>query len=162
MASEAGHAPNRSYVDRDGNFHLNGAKLYDRNENDITHALESLAQLTPQVATGTATLTDAQTMGGVLVGTPSAVATYTTPTGTALQAAFELLGNAAALAVNDCFDLCIINLGSGGDIITLAGGDDVTIVGSATVDDAGADINSSGLFRFRYTAANTWVAYRIS
>lgn len=36
MSAEAGHAPNRVYVGQDGNLHLNGGKVYDSSENDIT------------------------------------------------------------------------------------------------------------------------------
>jgi len=114
-------------------------------------------QAAPQTATNTATLTSTQMLGGILVGTPTAAATYTTLTGTLLEAALS-----ETIATNDTFDLVIINLGGAGDIITLAGGSGVSIVGSATVDDAGADINSSGLFRFRRSAANTFIAYRIA
>jgi len=112
---------------------------------------------TPPTATGTTTLTAAQMTGGVLVATPAAIATYTTLTGTLLEAALH-----DDIDDDDTFDLCIINLGGAGDIITLAGGTDVSIIGSATVDDAGADINSSGVFRFRRTTDNTFVAYRIA
>ena len=84
-------------------------------------------------------------------------ATYTTLTGTQIEAEMP-----PALATNDTFDLTIINLGGAGDIITLAGGTGVTIVGSATVDDAGADITSSGTYRFRRSASNTFIAYRVS
>ena len=114
-------------------------------------------QATPETATATATLTAAQMLSGVLVCTPAAVATYTTLTGTLLEAALS-----SKIANDDTFDLIIINLGAAGDVITLAGGTDVTIVGSVTVDDPGADINSSGIFRFRRSAANTFVAYRIA
>ncbi len=114
-------------------------------------------QVDPPTATDTATLTAAQMLGGILVGTPTAAAAYTTLTGTQIEAA--LSGN---VATNDSFDLSIINLGGAGDIITLTAGSGVSIVGSATIDDPGADINSSGLFRFRRSAANTFVAYRIA
>lgn len=113
-------------------------------------------QAAPQTATDTATLTSAQMLGGILVATPTAAAAYTTLTGALLDAA-------VTMEAGDTFDLCIINLGGAGDIITLtepASG--ITIVGSATVDDAGADINSSGIFRFRKTAADTFIAYRIA
>lgn len=41
MAAEAGHAPNRSYVAQDGSIHLNGAALYDANENDVSASLRN-------------------------------------------------------------------------------------------------------------------------
>ncbi len=115
-------------------------------------------QATPETAIGTVTLTAAQMIGGVLVCTPTTTATYTTLTGALLLAAL----NDTHLALDDSFDLIIINLGGTGDIITMAGGDDVTFVGSVTVDDAGADINSSGIFRFRQVTAGVFVAYRIA
>lgn len=135
--------------------YTNGA--YANNQTHFQRVLGWKYQDTPQTATNTATLTAAQMIGGVLVATPASASTYTTPTGTLLEAALP-----EGIAVNDCFDLIIINLGGIGDIITLAGGTGVSIVGSATVDDAGADVNSSGIFRFRRTDTNTFVAYRIS
>ncbi len=116
-----------------------------------------LTQATPPTATATATLTAAQMLGGILVATPAAVASYTTLTGTLLEAALS-----ANLVLDDTFDLTIINLGGADDIITLVGGTGVTIVGSVTVDDPAADVNSSGTFRFRRSAANVFIAYRVS
>ncbi len=39
MAAELGHDPNRFYADQAGNLHLNGAKLYDSNERDVSNLL---------------------------------------------------------------------------------------------------------------------------
>ena len=111
----------------------------------------------PTTATTAVTLTDLQLLGGILVATPPTALNYTTRTGTQIESALT-----ASNAISDSFDLTIINLGGTGDIITLVAGNDVSIVGSATVDDAGADINSSGTFRFRKSAANTFIAYRIA
>ncbi len=113
-------------------------------------------QDTPETATATASLSDAQVLSGILVGTPSAVATYTLRTGTEIEAA---LGG--TLATGDFFDLTIINLGGAGDIITLAGAAGMTIVGAEEIDDDGADVDSSGTFRFVRGAANVFVAYRL-
>ena len=122
-----------------------------------SHARMYLNQGTPETITGTASLTDAQMLSTILVATPSATATYTVRTGTQLETA---LGG--TMANGESFDLTIINLGGAGDIITMAVATGITFVGSLTIDDAGADINSSGTFRFRRTAANTFVAYRIA
>lgn len=116
------------------------------------------SQAAPETITDTASLTDAQILSGILVATPSAVATYTMRTGTQIEAALS----ASNMTNGDSFDLTIINLGGAGDIITMAVATGVTFVGSVTIDDAGADINSSGTFRIRRTAANTFVCYRIS
>lgn len=114
-------------------------------------------QAAPTTATGTATLTAVQMLGGIIEATPTAVATYTTLTGTLLEAALP-----SGIVNDDSFDLTIINLGGAGDIITMAGGTGVTFVGSLLIDDAGIDITSSATFRFRRSAANTFIAYRIA
>jgi len=111
---------------------------------------------TPETATDDATLTDAQILGGILVGTPTAAAAYTMRTGTQIEAA---LGG--TLATGDYFDLTVINLGGAGDIITMTGAANMTFVGCEEIDDEGADITPSGTFRFVRGAANTFVAYRI-
>ena len=43
MTAEAGHHANRVYTDRSGNFHLNGASLFDSAENDIKTAVAGVA-----------------------------------------------------------------------------------------------------------------------
>ncbi len=114
-------------------------------------------QDTPETSVNDVSLTDAQMIGGILVATPTAAAAYTVRTGTELELA---LGG--TLANGDFIDLIIINLGGAGDIITLTAAAGLAIVGSATVDDAGADVNSSGTFRIVRSAANTFIAYRIN
>lgn len=47
MAAETGHHPNRSYIDRDGRFHLNGAAFYNDAESDISGTLENFAATFP-------------------------------------------------------------------------------------------------------------------
>lgn len=39
MASESGHAPNRAYGSQAGDFHLNGANLFDANENAVAQQI---------------------------------------------------------------------------------------------------------------------------
>lgn len=43
MAAEAGHAPNRMYVDQAGALHLNGAALFDASENDQKAVIAGIA-----------------------------------------------------------------------------------------------------------------------
>jgi len=107
----------------------------------------------PNTATATATLTTTQLLGGILLGSPgSSAATYTTPTGTEIDA---VLTNAK---VGSTFDLSITNVdGSGSGVITLAGGSGVTAPTLATV---AATAGTSQLFRFRRTGTGTWTAYR--
>lgn len=108
----------------------------------------------PNTATATATLTTTQLLGGILLGSPgTSAATYTTPTGTAIDAA---LVNAKT---GSTFDLCIQNVdGSSSGVITLAGGTGVTISGLATVV---ATAGTSENWRFRKTGTATYTAYRL-
>lgn len=114
----------------------------------------------PQTSAGTATLTSAQMLGGILVATPAGTATYTTLTGTLLKAAMP-----NGFLPNDSFDLTIINLGTTTQDITLAGGSDVTIVGEAILRpgaDAATEHGGQGTWRFRNSTGVTWIAYRIA
>ena len=127
-----------------------GFQLGDGNLNEIWLG----EQADVQTATSTATLTAAQVTGGILVGNPSTTAaSYTFPTGTQIDA---VLTNAK---IGSTFDLVVINLGTSTGVITAVASTGVTIVGQATFPTAAA--GSSGQFRFRRTAAATWVAYRI-
>lgn len=113
------------------------------------------AMAAPNTATSTATLTTTQLLGGILLGSPgSSAATYTTPTGTEIDA---VLVNAKT---GSTFDLSIQNVnGSGSGIITLAGGTGVTISGLATVV---ATAGTANIWRFRKTGTATYTAYRIA
>ncbi|OGT57517.1 MAG: hypothetical protein A3E01_08235 [Gammaproteobacteria bacterium RIFCSPHIGHO2_12_FULL_63_22] len=113
-------------------------------------------QAAPETAADTAGLTDAQMLTGILAATPTAAAAYTVRTGTQLEAA--LLAAGFQVENGDSFDLTIINLGGAGDDITLTAAAGITIVGNAVVTVA---VPSQGTFRFRRTAANTFVAYRV-
>lgn len=111
------------------------------------------AYAAPQTATSTATLTTAQVINGWLVASPgTSAATYTLPTGADLDAAVP---NAT---VGSTFDLSIINTGTSSGTVTLAVSTGVTDGGNAVV---AVPVTSSALFRFRKTADNTFVAYRI-
>lgn len=113
------------------------------------------AMAAPNTATSTATLTTTQLLGGILLGSPgSSAATYTTPTGTEIDAALT------AAKTGSTFDLSIQNVdGTGSGVITLAGGTGVTISGLATVV---ATAGTAQVWRFRKTGSATWTAYRYS
>jgi hypothetical protein len=120
-------------------------------------------QATPETAADTASLTDAQMLSGILVATPTAAAAYTVRTGTQLDAAITAIH--PNLTVGDCFDLTIINIGGTGDDITLTAASGITIVGDAVVRpsaDSGTEQAGQGTFRLRHTAADTFIAYRVS
>jgi hypothetical protein len=114
----------------------------------------------PQTATNTATLTVAQLKGQFITATPTAAATYTLPTGTAMTAAF-------ANSNLDAFEVFISNVATDATyIITVAAGADFTIVGSAVIPSNSATTggvwgSSTGRFLAKKVTGNTWVLYRV-
>ncbi len=84
---------------------------------------------TGNVAADTASLTPGQ-MSGLLTGTPTAAANYTTPTATQLCQLFPFVTGAAA---NFHWDVYWKNTSAGANTITAVGGTGVTVVGTATV-----------------------------
>ena len=127
----------------------------------MVRALFGRKQIAPVAMTTAATITVAALKAGLITGTHAAGATaaYTLPTGTVMDAALT-----AFLVANDSFDFTIINLSTAlADTITLTAATGFTIVGQAIIDSANADSEfpSSGTFRVRRTAANTFVAYRL-
>lgn len=116
----------------------------------------------PTAKTTSATLTVAEMLVGWITVNQggAATSTQTTPTGTEMVAVLP-----ASLAAGDCFDFMVINISTNAaEDAILGAGTDVSIVGDARVAsiDAAGEKTSSGVFRFRYSGANVWVAYRIS
>jgi hypothetical protein len=105
-------------------------------------------QASPNVLNATGSVTAAMILGGILTSTTGAAVAGTVVTGTVLDAA-------VTLAVGESFDLSII--ATGANAFTLTANTGITIVGVAVVATV-----TSGLFRFRKTAADTFVAYRLS
>ena len=128
-----------------------GRQLGDGNVNEVVLGTQSA----PATATSTATLTIAQLVTGIVLGSPgSSAATYTLPTVALTEA---LLVNAK---VDSSFDFSVTNVdGSGSGIITVAVGTGWTLVGLATV---GATAGTTGRFRARKTGSGTWTLYRLS
>ncbi len=103
----------------------------------------------PTSKAAVATLTAAEVATGIL-NTTGTTYTVTLPTGTALDSQFS-----SAPAVNISFDWVVVNTASG--TITIAvGASGMTSLGTLTVTTG-----VSARFRFRRTAANTYVLYRI-
>lgn len=127
----------------------------------MIRALFGKTQAAPTAMTVAASITADALIAGLITGTHTAGATqaYTLPTGTLMDAELTSL-----IAVNDSFDFTIINLSAAVlDTITLTAAAGFTIVGQALIDSAHGDSEfpSSGTFRVRRTAANTFVAYRL-
>lgn len=102
----------------------------------------------PVAVDATGAVSAAAIFGGIVTSTTAAAVTGTIPTGAVMDAAAEF-------AIGDSIDWSVIVTG-GTNAFTVAGDTDHTIVGDAVVDAA-----TSGLFRTRKTAANTFVTYRI-
>lgn len=75
---------------------------------------------------GTVTLTVAALLGGLIQGTPTGAATYTSPTATAIINALAEVSNPY---IGQSFEFTILNTSAGANTITFAGGTGVTLVG---------------------------------
>jgi hypothetical protein len=131
-------------IDAKGNLVVEGRIVPSM---DDSGALKQI-QLTPAVANTTTTLTAAQLLTGIITSTTAAAVSGTLPTGTLLDAA-------AGLDINEAFDWYVINTGATNAFTVLAGAGN-TIVGAAVVA-----LGTTGHFRSRKTATNTFVTYRI-
>ena len=87
---------------------------------------KALGGMTYAAPTATATLTVAETVNAILETDQSAAITLTTPTAAAIKAAFP------QAVAGTSFELVVINSGSNHNV-TIGGGDNVTVVGIATV-----------------------------
>lgn len=96
----------------------------------------------------TGAISAAAIQGGIVTSTTAAAVAGTIPTGTVMDAA-------AQMSIGDSVDWSVIATGANAFTVTAAAGH--TIVGTAVVATA-----TSGLFRTRKTAANTFITYRLS
>lgn len=128
-----------------------GRQLGDGNADEVVLGTQNA----PAAATATATLTIAQLVTGIVLGSPgSSAATYTLPTVALTEAT---LVNAKT---NSSFDFSVTNVdGSGSGVITMAVGTGWTLVGLATV---AATAGTTGRFRARKTGSGAWTLYRLS
>lgn len=78
MAAEAGHHAGRSYTDQNGNIHLNGASLFDANENDASAYMTLRGGVVVNSSNG---ITD------VVTGLNGILAAWASPIGTAASTA---------------------------------------------------------------------------
>jgi hypothetical protein len=116
-------------------------------------------QGTPATATVTATLTTAQLLNGILLGTPTTTAAaYTLPLATDLDLAVP------SAKVNSSLDFVVVNTnGSGGGVITITTNTGWSIgtsgsQGLMTVTTAG----TAQAYRAVKTGDGTWALYRIA
>lgn len=106
-------------------------------------------QGTPGVLNATGTLTSAMIQSGIVTSTTAAGVTATLDTGAVMDAS-------ATWAIGDSFDWSAISTGANTFTVTAAASGH-TLVGSGAVATV-----TSGRFRTRKTAAETFVTYRLS
>jgi hypothetical protein len=99
---------------------------------------------------GSMIATAANVLTGIVTSTLTQARNLQLPTGTNLDLATEW-------AIGDSFDVTFMTLGA--FVMTITVNTDVTIVGSAVT---AAAAGSTARFRLRKTAANTFIAYRLS
>jgi hypothetical protein len=98
------------------------------------------------------TLTIAELLTGIVQFTGSTIGTLTLPTGTLIEG-----GLPTTFPVDMSFDFSVINTGTSSGAVTITTNTNLTLVGSMSVP-----ITTSGLFRVRKTATNTYTIYRLS
>lgn len=127
----------------------NAGALYEVGAAPVVQPLYATqVQPTPVAVNVTGAVSATAMLGGIVTSTTAAAVAGTIPTGTVMDAASEF-------AINDSFDWSVINTG-GANAFTVTAATGHTIVGAAAVA-----ASTSGLFRTRKTAANTFVTYRI-
>lgn len=102
----------------------------------------------PVAVNTTGAVSAAAIQGGIVTSTTAAAVAGTVPTGTVMDAAVQM-------AVGESVDWSVINTGP--NTFTVTAATDHTLVGTAAVATV-----TSGLFRTRKTAANTFITYRLS
>lgn len=107
----------------------------------------ALIQGAPATVNATATMTSADLLSGIITSTSAAAVAATVPTGTLLDAA-------AGIGIGEAFDWSIIVTGA--NAVTVTAGTGHTLFGNAVVATV-----TSGRFRSRKTAANTFITYRL-
>jgi hypothetical protein len=136
----------------------NGAGGYQVGDGNLAE-IQLNTQTTPATATVTATLTTAQLLNGIILGTPTTTAAaYTLPLATDVDA---VVSNAK---VNSSFDFVVVNTnGSGGGVITITTNTGWTIGSSGsqglmTVTTAG----TAQTYRAVKSGDGAWALYRVA
>jgi len=138
----------------------NGSGGYQFGDGNLAET-DFFATPAPATATVTATLTAAQVLNGILLGSPgSSAAAYTLPTVTDLEAALP-----SAVKVGASFDFSVINVdGSSSGVITITTntGWSIGTSGSQGLMTIAATAGTTQAYRARKTGVGTWALYRIS
>ena len=129
-----------------------GYQLGDGNINEVDFTVVAA----PATATVTATLTAAQVLSGLVLGSPgTSAASYTLPTVADLETAMP-----SATKPGVSFNFSVLNVdGSSSGVITLVTNTGWTLVGLMTVV---ATAGTAQAFRARKTGDGAWSLYRIA
>lgn len=123
--------------------------MYDIGVAPVTdERLLTFVQSDPVAVNVTGAVSAAAMMCGIVTSTTAAAVAGTVPTG-------AVMDQASTFAINDSFDWSVIATGANAFTVTAATGH--TVVGTAAVATA-----TSGRFRTRKTAADTFITYRLS
>ena len=114
----------------------------------ITENIGQRAQPAPGVLNATGTLTAAMIAAGIVTSTTAAAVTATLDTGAVMDAALEM-------EIGESFDWSAIATGANAFTVTAAASGH-TVVGAGAVATG-----TSGTFRTRKTAADTFITYRL-
>ena len=129
---------------------------YQFNDGNLNEVKISVAAA-PATATDSATLTVAQLINGIIIGTPTTTAAYTLPLASDLDA---VLTNSK---VGSTFDFRVINVtGSGVITMTTNTGWSIGTSGSQGLMTIAATAGTVRAFRARKTGDNAWALYAIS
>jgi hypothetical protein len=125
--------------------------LYDVGVSPVVVQQRLLApvQVTPGVLNATGTLTATLCQTGLVTSTTAAAVVATLDTGATVELA-------STFAVNDSFDWAVVNTGASNAFTVTAAASGHTVVGAGAVA-----ASTSGQFRTRKTAADTFVTYRL-
>ena len=129
---------------------------YQFNDGNLNEVKLTVA-LVPTTAADSATLTAAQLLNGIIIGTPTTTAAYTLPLATDLDA---LLTNSKP---GSTFDFRVINTTTAGVItVTTNTGWTVGSSGSQGLMTVAATAGTVRAFRARKTSDGAWALYAIS
>lgn len=133
-------------LDAKGNLVVGGKRVVTTDDNGLQVKLQGA----PDALDATGNLTAALLAKGVVTSSTASAVTATLPTGTQMSTAFGTL-----VEIGEAIEWSAVNTGSNAFTVTQNTGHSVVGAGAVAA-------SSSGLFRSKRTAANTWVTYRIA
>ena len=129
---------------------------YQFNDGNLNEVKISVAAA-PTTATDSATLTVAQLINGIIIGTPTTTAAYTLPLASDVDAALN------AAKVGTTFEFRVINTTTAGVItVTTNTGWSIGTSGSQGLMTIAATAGTVRAFRARKSGDNAWALYAIS